>query len=534
MIRYWFWLLILFNYSYAQEKFSSHIHASSPFAKPLIDSAYQLSLNIDTPELKSILTFLASDTCQGRELGKPGNDVASNFIAKKLQEYQIPPLSSTGNYFQEVDFKWVSWNNNSIVVDDYEYSQVWDFISIPSDNESLYTETDSLIFLGYGIESPVYNDYSNIDVNNKVIVIYKGEPRNKKGISVIAKDYKESLWSSLEQKLKTAKKHGVKCVWIIEDKFKELSDKRRAEIYSPTVILSKYENKNPYYVNTVFVSSTMLSKILGEQQTKLIRAREKIIKSGKPKHVVFQTKIKIDQSKAIDQVKGKNVMAYIEGNDLKDELVILSAHYDHIGMRGQDIFNGADDNGSGTSGLLQIARTLQLAKSKNMGPRRSVLCLFTTGEEKGLLGSLYYVHDPILPLEKTIVDINIDMIGRIDKKYQGQGKYVYVIGSDRLSLDLHNIHEQINNTYSHFTLDYTYNAESDPNRYYYRSDHYNFAEKGIPSIFFFNGVHEDYHRITDDIEKINFLKLSEVSRHTFLLAWKLANMSEKLRPRKFD
>ena len=208
--------------------------------------------------------------------------------------------------------------------------------------------------------------------------------------------------------------------------------------------------------------------------------------------------------------------------------MVISAHYDHLGKTGNDIYNGADDNGSGTTTVLEMAQAFALAKDMGVGPRRSVLCLLVTGEEKGLLGSEFYSENPLFSIENTVVNVNIDMVGRVDKKYENNPNYIYVIGSDRLSTDLHKINEDINQKYSHITMDYQYNSEKDPNRYYYRSDHYNFARKGIPAIFFFNGTHEDYHRITDTVDKINFDKMEKVGRHFFHTAWELANREERI------
>ena len=194
----------------------------------------------------------------------------------------------------------------------------------------------------------------------------------------------------------------------------------------------------------------------------------------------------------------------------------------------RDRYNGADDNGSGTSSVLEMAEAFSMAKELGAGPRRSVLCLMVTGEEKGLLGSEYYSENPIFPIASTVANVNIDMVGRVDEKYKDNPNYIYVIGSDRLSSDLHVINESVNQKYSQITLDYQYNDENDPNRYYFRSDHYNFARKGIPAIFFFNGTHEDYHRITDTVDKINFEKMEKVSRHFFHTAWELANRDERI------
>ena len=227
-------------------------------------------------------------------------------------------------------------------------------------------------------------------------------------------------------------------------------------------------------------------------------------------------------------IRGENVLGYIKGTDLKDELIIITAHYDHLGKHDTLLFNGADDDGSGTVAIMEIAEAFMLAKRDGKGPRRSILIMPVSGEEKGLLGSKYYTDNPVFPLRKTIANLNIDMIGRIDNMHI-DGNYVYLIGSDMLSKELHNISEKINKKHIGLELDYTYNTEDDPHRYYYRSDHYNFAKNNIPVIFYFNGVHEDYHKTTDTIEKIDFNKIEKITRFVFLTAWELANREERIK-----
>ena len=229
-------------------------------------------------------------------------------------------------------------------------------------------------------------------------------------------------------------------------------------------------------------------------------------------------------------IRGENVLGYIEGTDLKDELIIITAHYDHLGKHDSLIFNGADDDASGVAGAMEIAEAFMIAKKEGFGPRRSILIMPVSGEEKGLLGSKYYTDNPIYPLEKTVANLNIDMIGRLDD-WHDNGNYVYLIGSDRLSLELHNINEEINLNYIGLDLDYRFNDEEDPNRYYYRSDHYNFAKNNIPVIFYFNGIHEDYHRPSDTIEKLDFNKIETITRLVFLTAWELANREERIKLR---
>ena len=228
-----------------------------------------------------------------------------------------------------------------------------------------------------------------------------------------------------------------------------------------------------------------------------------------------------------------NVVGVIEGTDpeLKKEYVVLSAHYDHIGVGTDgDVFNGADDDGSGTTGVLEIAEAFSKAKKEGKGPKRSILFMTVVGEEKGLLGSEWYSEHPVFPLENTITNLNIDMIGRVGNDFKGKAdsaNYVFVIGSEMLSTTLKTISENANKTYMNMVLDYRYDDPKDPNRFYYRSDHYNFAKKNIPIIFYFNGVHEDYHRKTDEVKKINFPLLAKRAQLVFYTAWDLANRAEK-------
>lgn len=224
----------------------------------------------------------------------------------------------------------------------------------------------------------------------------------------------------------------------------------------------------------------------------------------------------------------ENIWAYIEGSEKPDEVLVISAHYDHVGMKNGEIYNGADDDGSGTVAVMEIAKAFMKAKKEGNGPKRSILFLHVTGEEHGLHGSRFYSENPLFPLKNTIADINIDMIGRRDNLNPNDNNYIYVIGSDRLSSELHTINEEVNKKYTQLRLDYKYNDRNDPEQIYYRSDHYNFAKKGIPAIFFFNGIHDDYHKPTDEVEKIEFDLLTKRTRLAFALAWELANRDKRI------
>ena len=225
----------------------------------------------------------------------------------------------------------------------------------------------------------------------------------------------------------------------------------------------------------------------------------------------------------------ENVAAFIPGCEEPDEYIIFTAHLDHVGVENGEIYNGADDDGSGTVAILELAQAFQIAFTDGSGPKRSLLFLHLTAEEKGLLGSRYYVENPLYPLDNAVANLNIDMIGRLDPKRPDKNEnYIYLIGSDRLSQELHEVSEQANSKYVGLDLDYTFNAENDPNSFYTRSDHYNFAKENIPVIFYFNGTHEDYHKPTDTPDKINYELLSKRTKLIFYTAWDLANRDKRI------
>lgn len=224
----------------------------------------------------------------------------------------------------------------------------------------------------------------------------------------------------------------------------------------------------------------------------------------------------------------ENIWAFIEGSEKPEEVIVISAHYDHVGIENGEVYNGADDDGSGTSALLEIAQAFQTAKKAGHGPKRSILFLHVTGEEHGLLGSRYYSENPLFPLANTVADVNIDMIGRRDALHADTNNYVYIIGANRLSSELDHISATMNQKYVGLDLDYRFNDPKDPNRFYERSDHYNFAKFGIPSVFFFNGVHADYHKKSDEPNKIEYDALEKRTQLAFVIAWELANRKDRI------
>lgn len=225
----------------------------------------------------------------------------------------------------------------------------------------------------------------------------------------------------------------------------------------------------------------------------------------------------------------ENVLAYIEGSEKPEEVIIISAHLDHLGIEDNgEVNNGADDDGSGTVTIMEIAQAFKKATNEGHGPKRSILFLHLTAEEIGKKGSEFYTMHPAFPLENTVTDLNIDMIGRVDDAHLDNKNYIYLIGSDRLSKELHYVSEKVNSAYSNIYLDYRYNVQGERNRYYSRSDHYNFAKHNIPVIFYFNGEHSDYHEPTDTPDKIEYQLLEKRARLIFATAWQIANQEHRL------
>lgn len=490
-----------------------------------------IASGITAQELQRHLTVLASEEMQGRETGTEGQLKAAQYIAGVFSSWQLPAVGDDNSYLQHILFKSESWKRVELTIDGKKYRHLWEYYAAPHLNEGSpspmsFTE---VLFLGYGIDDPNYSDYKGVDVKGKALLIYDGEPVNSVGVSYVTGATEKSKWST-EQKLAVAKSKGAALVLIIDSSFKEnVAEVRKAlgnSRLQPAKSRSHFSNLAP----NCHLSSETAKALLGVQLKKVIRQRDKILKKGRPAGTSIPVKVEVTLDKETRELSGHNVLGYVQGSDplLQDELVIVSAHFDHLGMRGDAIYYGADDNASGTSTVLEIAQAFSDAKQAGMGARRSVLFLLVSGEEKGLLGSQYYVEHPVFPLANTIANVNVDMVGRVDTKHADNPHYIYVIGADRLSSELHRINEAANATYSKLELDYTYNAKNDPNRYYYRSDHYNFAERGIPAVFYFSGTHQDYHRTTDTVDKINFDKMVRIAQLVFHTTWELANRDQRI------
>ncbi|AOR27172.1 peptidase, M28 family [Formosa sp. Hel1_33_131] len=466
--------------------------------------------SITAEELKEKLYTYASDEFEGRETGTKGQKIAIEYLKNSYTNLGIAAAKADGDYFQNVPLVLVETPKVSINIDETSFEYYQDFISITDAKSSVINASD-IVVVGYGIKDALYNDYKDMDVTNKIVVAIAGEPKNEDGTYLMSGTDEISKWSNgrqaMRSKQNTAKELGAKAFFLINDamfkryaNYYQARDERGGESN-----LALDVNEEPMYG---FLVSEAMGAVLLKTNT-----------------------IEIDFKQVSEPIISENVAAMIKGSEKPDEYIILSAHLDHVGMHDGEVFNGADDDGSGTVAILEIAEAFKAAQEKGQGPKRSVIFLHVTGEEKGLLGSQYYTdYDPIVPLAQTVSNLNIDMIGRTDpKRTEGKRNYIYLIGSDKLSTDLHNLSEEMNTKYTNIELDYTYNDENDPNRFYYRSDHYNFAKNNIPIIFYFNGTHADYHKATDTPDKIEYDLLENRTRLVFHTAWELANREDAVR-----
>lgn len=491
---------------------------------------------IKADELKSLLLALASDSMQGRETGEEGQRIAARFIAKQFKDAGLPPKGDKG-FFQKIMLQSETWKDVGLKIGDQEFKNRTDFYVYPAYCPDMpLLELKEVVFVGFGIEDEKYTDYSKADVEGKAVIFYNGEPMTAAGKSLLTGTDFRSNWSlDWRKKVQLAKKKGATAVFIIDPNFEESLKKNRKGIstYGWKPVGSDAGTLANDYIPNVFVSTALAKAILGDKAAKVEKELAELEIGDKFKSIKAKAKIALRLDKESKSLEGSNVLAVIEGSDetLKKEYVFVTAHYDHLGMADSTvIYYGADDNASGTSGVIEIARAFAEAKKQGKGPKRTVVCMLVSGEEKGLLGSKFYTEFPIFPLDKTIVDINIDMIGRVDEKHASNPDYIYVIGDDRISTQLHEISEMVNKEHTKLELDYKYNSKDDPNHYYERSDHYNFAEKGIPVVFYFNGTHADYHRPTDTVEKINFDALAKRAQLAFYVAWEAANRPDRITP----
>lgn len=492
---------------------------------------------IKAKDLEKHLRFIASDSLKGRNTGSKEQWVAAQYIANHFKASGLAPVQ--GSHFQKVDLVNRSWTKVEMNIGSEKFQYLNDFMAsalAPVASNSKF----NVVFAGFGMEIQAFQDFKGLNAKGQMVLAFEGEPKNSDGNYVLSGSKDPSIFGKgdgWKEKMALAKKAGAKGLILISDRADEtfLGQVRQRQAmmkrFGSQRMVFTEDTKDPQgEFPVLLISNAMAAKCLGTTPADLMVYKNSLAaakKSVKPK---FKTQpITLSVERQEEPVDTYNVLGYLEGTDKKDEVIVLTAHYDHIGISADgQINNGANDDGSGTVTILELAEAFGKAAAEGKRPRRSLLFMTVTGEEKGLLGSEYYSRHPLFPLTQTVCNLNIDMTGRIDDEHQGKPDYIYEIGSDKLSSQLRAVLEEQNKKHIGLEVDYRFNDPNDPNRFYYRSDHYNFAKHKIPVAFFFNGVHDDYHMPGDDVDKIEFDQIQKVGRLVFYMAWEIANREQRL------
>ena len=477
-------------------------------------NAIKTAATITPDDLKKHLFVIAGKEMQGRNTPSAGLEKAAGYIEDHFKSVGLIP-GNHGLYRQVYPLYKDSMISAAMMINGTVFELNKDFQPLAG-NYNAEMRFSEVIFAGYGIsDGDNRDDYKDLDVAGKSVLIMDGTPDSYKPSQTGYRSPASSFG-----KMNAAMKNGAAGLLIISDNFPRRS-------MNTTSNWSRNSYKATQYPFSFYISTAVAEKIMGEDGKNIFEK----MKTGSAESKTYPAELDLGYAKLTQSTTASNVLGVLEGGDLKDEYVFITAHYDHLGMRDTTIYYGADDDGSGTVAVLELAAAFVKAKQAGNGPRRSIVFMTVSGEEKGLWGSGYYTSHPVFPLEKTSVDLNIDMIGRSDATRKGDTtNYVYVVGDDKLSSDLKVISEAMNKNYTKLELDYKFNDPKDPNRIYFRSDHYNFAAKGVPVIFYYDGMlGADYHKPTDTPDKINYELYRKRAQLVFYTAWEMANRNEQLK-----
>ncbi len=492
----------------------------------------KLAENITAEQLKDYLTFISSDDMGGRDTPSAGQNITAQFLALNLKRWGFKPGGDSGTYFQRITV------NQDVIVPEkttlkvggttFVYGRDYYRLAGNASVEGPFVYARN----GWLVKSKGIDAYAGVDVKDKIVVIHanQGSVISLPPVGVTAEDTSGQEGENWASPLKYAALKGAKALVVIaepniEQLWKSIDGMIGRSVDGLETLSLKIDAPIPVVLGKEKVARALFA---GEAGDATSTNSFEIKKSG---IVAVEAKAK--------KVQIQNVVAIWEGQDrkLKDEFVAVGAHYDHIGTgipEGDEdvIYNGADDDGSGTVALLSMAEALGKSKVR---AKRSLLFVWHTGEEKGQWGSKYFTKYPTVDLNKIVAQLNIDMIGR--SKAEGDTKpankdlsratEIYVIGSNMMSSTLDWITRQTNRAYTGMDYNHRYDDPNDPNKFFFRSDHFYYAQNGIPIVFWFDGVHEDYHQPSDEIAKIDFAKYERVARTIFLTLLKVADLDQR-------
>ena len=503
-----------------------------------------------TPEfLQKHLQVIAHDSLQGRATGTTGIEKAAKYLSRFYEGLGIEPMGDDGSYFQT--YRINAEFTDSLLYDTFRIEGE-ELVRIDHSKESsgsqgeyirLYGGTRALtgdvVFAGFGLNDGENNIHhlEGTDLEEKWVLIFEDIPYVENGDTLISPDITSN--SRIQTILGEKDAAGILLISdYTQSEFEDLAAVSSNLMSKPASMSLTYldggRSTNRVYKGINQISPDMAATMLGlENSENLELFRQSLIddihqfRAGETGFYLEYTPFE-----GPGYIEAQNVIAFIEGEDpvLKEEVLVLVAHYDHIGItqpndEGDAINNGADDNGSGTAALMAIANAFREAADRGYRPERSVLFLHVSGEENGLLGSRYYSDHPVIPIENTVANFNTDMVGRSDPENikKGDTDYVYLIGGEIISSELDSLVQAANKKSVNMRLDRKYNDLQDPNQFYRRSDHWNFGRLEVPFVFFFTGVHEDYHRPSDHSEEIDYEKLSRVTKLIYTSSVEVAN-----------
>jgi hypothetical protein len=495
--------------------------------------------NITAAKLREDLYVVASDTMAGRDTPSQGLDETAKFIAARLAALKIKPAGDNGTYFQNIELHSFKPDTEKTTADlsgrTLKFGQ--DFF-VGNTNGSA---SGALVYAGHGyvVKSKNINAYQGLDVRDKIIVV----AGSVLPAGVLRSDLKGAAGGEWDDAASYARKNGARGLVVIPrniERYWRLAVYRMSrDTFRPKRLDEAVAGASPS-VPTLMPSVELVNALFagekssGEEILKGIAGRD----AGESFALDASKKLSFNVSAIVTTAKTQNVVGVLEGRDgkLKKEYVALGAHYDHVGTgradkTGDIIYNGADDDGSGTVSILALAE----AFARGRRPRRSILFVWHCGEEKGLWGSEYFTEFPTVPLKQVVAQLNIDMIGRgkkegdtnpLNRGLSGPNE-IYVIGSKEMSTGLGELSDRLNRSYLNINFNYLYDDPNDLNRFFFRSDHYNYAKKGVPIIFYFDGEHEDYHKPSDTPDKIDYSKMERIVRTIFVTGSEIANAPKR-------
>jgi hypothetical protein len=500
--------------------------------------------SISANQLRNYLTFIASDEMEGRDTPSRGLDTTAKFLAMNLTSWGFQPTGDDGTFFQRIELRRdrADSGQTKVEINGRVLTAGTDYLPAGGSGNV----SGQLVFAGNGwfIKSKEIDAYKGVDPAGKIAVIFGTPNMSPRGVA--RADFGKPGEGDFMGPSEYARSKGVVGLIYVPD-FQYLANWQRTRqriMERGSTVVAKFQTQTTSTpLPSIVISPEVAQSIFAGERQSASNIFNASYGNTLPGAFVMNDTKKVTMNVAsnTETVPTQNVVAVWEGSDplLKAEYIALGAHYDHVGsgcppVGADTICNGADDDGSGTTALLGMAEALAKAPTR---PKRSVLFVWHCGEEKGLWGSRYFTEYPTVPLNQIVAQINIDMIGRSKKEGDTNPRNseltgpdaVYVIGSTMMSTELGELVNAVNKSYLNLGFDTRYDDPGDPNRFFYRSDHFNYARKGIPIIFFFDGVHEDYHRAGDSPDKIDYQKMEKVTRTVYMAVWEIANRAARLK-----